>query len=61
MTQELVAFLEDQVEFLDWYRRVVSVAVQLQGDGMYSREEAVGDLAGLAREMAMALGVRWRE
>lgn len=56
-----MAFLEDQIEFLDWYRRVIFVAVQLQGDEMYSREEAVTDLARLAREMAPTVGVPWKE
>ncbi len=60
MTQEQVAFLEDQVEFLDWYRRIVNVALQLQCDEIYTREDAVTDLTDLAQGMAMTLGVRWK-
>ncbi len=60
VTQEQVSFFEDQIEHLDWYRRIVNVALQLQSDEIYTREDAVTDLTGLAQGMAMTLGVRWK-
>ena len=60
MTGDQATYLEDQIEMLDWYRRVVNVALQLQMDDVYTRANAVTDLTELAREMAIAFGLRWR-
>ncbi len=60
MTNNQTTFLEDQIETLDWYRRIVGVVLELQTDEVYTRKDAVSDLAELARVMAIALGLRWK-
>lgn len=60
MTNDQTTFLENQIETLDWYCRVIDVALQLQTDGVYTSENAVADLAELAQGMAIALGLRWK-
>ena len=41
MTTEQATFLEDQIETLDWYRRIVNIALELQRVEVYTRVNAV--------------------
>ena len=61
MTQEQICFFEDQVEQLSWYRQIMNVVLALESDELYGREDAAKHLTEVAQEIALTLGVRWKE